>query len=62
MSKKEWLAGVAVSRTIAATDCDLGIGGTASDGQLGVALSSVLPYLRFAQDADSELWAILGAG
>ena len=53
-----WLAGVAISRTRVDTKYDRTGGG----GRLEMALTGVHPYVRFAPDAGSELWAILGAG
>ena len=29
---------------------------------MDVTLTSLIPYVRFAPDAESELWAIVGAG
>ena len=57
-----WLAGVAVSRTVAEADYSLGISGAENDGKLDVTLTSLTPYVRFAPDSESELWAIIGAG
>ena len=59
---EQWLAGVAVSRTMAKADYTLGISGAGNDGQMDVTLTSLLPYIRFAPNPKSELWAILGAG
>ena len=58
----QWLAGLAVSQ--ARTEADYGLtgSGAAEDGRLEVTLNSLHPYLRFAPDAKSELWTILGAG
>ena len=58
----QWLAGVAVSRTMAEANYSLGMGGAANDGTMDVTLTSLIPYVRFAPDAESELWAIVGAG
>ena len=58
----QWLAGVAVSRTKAEANYSLGMGGAANDGTMDVTLTSLIPYVRFAPDAESELWAIVGAG
>ena len=57
-----WLAGVAVSRTVAEADYSLGISGAENDGKMDVTLTSLIPYVRFAPDSESELWAIIGAG
>ena len=58
---ERWLAGVAGSRTMAEADYGLGEGG-AEDGRLEMSLTSVHPYVRYALDARSEIWAFLGAG
>ena len=57
-----WLAGVAVSTTSAEADYDTGGGGSGESGRLEVTLTGVNPYLRYAADARSELWTILGGG
>ena len=61
----QWLAGLAVSRARVEADyADYGLAGSVADedGRLEVTLNSLHPYLRFAPDARSELWTILGAG
>ena len=58
----QWLAGLAVSRARTEADYGLAGSGAAEDGRLEVTLNSLHPYLRFAPDAKSELWTILGAG
>ena len=58
----QWLAGVAVSQAKAEADYALGIGGADNDGKMDVTLTSLIPYVRFAPDSESELWAIVGAG
>ena len=58
----QWLAGVAVSRTKAEANYSLGRSGAANDGTMDVTLTSLIPYVRFAPDSESELWAIVGAG
>ena len=58
----QWLAGIAVSRTMAEADYSLGISGADNDGTMDVTLTSLIPYVRFAPDSESELWAIVGAG
>ena len=58
---ERWLAGVAVSRTMVDSDYDR-VGVRGSGGRLEMTLTGVHPYVRFAPDAESELWAILGAG
>ena len=58
----QWLAGVAVSRTMAEADYSLGISGADNDGTMDVTLTSLIPYVRFAPDAETELWAIVGVG
>ena len=55
-----WLAGAAVSRTGAQADYERVEG--ANDGHLDVSLTSVHPYVRFAPDARTEVWSVLGAG
>ena len=55
-----WLAGLAASRI--AVDANYLAAGDAGGGQLEVTLTGVHPYLRYASDGGSELWAILGAG
>ena len=57
-----WLTGVAVSQTTAEADYSLGTGGANDNGRMNVSLTSLLPYVRFAPDSKSELWAILGVG
>ena len=57
-----WLAGVAVSRTSADADYSVEAGSAGNDGRIDVTLTSVLPYVRFAPDEKTDLWAILGAG
>jgi len=56
------LAGVAGSVTRADADYSVVGGSSAADGRLELSLSSVHPYLRYAADAGSELWVVLGAG
>ena len=56
------LAGVAGSVTQADADYSVVGGSSAADGRLEMSLSSVHPYLRYAADAGSELWVVLGAG
>ena len=58
----QWLAGVAVSRTMAEANYALGTGGADNDGTMDVTLTSLIPYVRFAPDEESELWAIVGVG
>ena len=58
----QWLAGVAVSRTMAEADYSLGISGADNDGTMDVSLTSLIPYVRFAPEAETELWAIVGVG
>ena len=58
----QWLAGVAVSRTMAEANYSLGVSGADNDGKIDVTLTSLIPYIRFAPDSESELWAIVGAG
>ena len=58
----QWLAGVAVSRTMAEADYSLGISGIDNDGTMDVTLTSLIPYVRFAPEAETELWAIVGVG
>ena len=58
----QWLAGLAVSRTRTEADYGMAGSGAGEDGRLEVTLNSLHPYLRFAPDARSELWTILGAG
>ena len=55
-----WLAGAALSRTGAQADYEREDG--ADDGHLDVSLTSVHPYVRFAPDAGTEVWSVLGAG
>ena len=57
-----WLAGVAVSRTSADADYSVEADSAGNDGRIDVTLTSVLPYVRFALDERTDLWAILGAG
>ena len=59
---ERWLAGIALSQTMASADYTLDGNGADGQGQMDVTLTSVLPYIRFAPDGQSELWAILGAG
>ena len=59
---ERWLAGVAVSRTLATADYTLGGDGADGQGQMEVSLTSLLPYIRFAPNQKSELWVILGSG
>ena len=58
----QWLAGVALSRTMAEANYALGIGGADNGGTMDVTLTSLIPYVRFAPDDESELWAIVGVG
>ena len=58
----QWLAGVAVSRTMAEASYALGTSGADNDGSMDVTLTSLIPYVRFAPDDESELWAIVGVG
>ena len=58
----QWLAGVAMSRTMAEADYSLGISGADNDGTMDVTLTSLIPYVRFAPEAETELWAIVGVG
>ena len=58
----QWLAGVALSRTMAEADYTLGTRGADSDGTMDVTLTSLIPYARFAPDDKSEVWAIVGVG
>ena len=57
-----WLAGVAVSRTSAEADYSVEASSAGNDGRMDIGLNSVLPYVRFAPDEKTDLWAILGAG
>ena len=57
----QWLAGLAASMTEAEADYDLG-DGSGGDGRLEMSLTGLHPYLRYAPNARSEFWAILGAG
>ena len=57
-----WLAGVAVSRTSAEADYSVEASSAGNDGRMDIRLNSVLPYVRFAPDEKTDLWAILGAG
>ena len=58
----QWLAGVAVSRTMAEADYSLGISGADNAGRMDVTLTSLIPYVRFAPDSETELWTIIGVG
>ena len=58
---ERWLAGVAASRTLA--EASYGVaGGGDGDGRLEMSLTNVHPYVRYALDARSEVWAFLGVG
>ena len=57
-----WLAGLATSLTRAEADYDTGDDSSGGDGVLGIRMTGVHPYLRYAPDAKSEFWTILGAG
>ena len=57
-----WLAGVAVSRTEAEANYALGTSVADNDGKMGVTLTSLIPYVRYAPDSEIELWTIVGAG
>ena len=61
-ASERWLAGVAVSHTVADADYSVENGGAGNDGRMNVTLTSVLPYLRFTPDSATGLWLILGAG
>ena len=50
----DWLAGVAVSRTAAKAAYALGTGGAGNDGRMDVTLNSLLPYIRYAPDSQSD--------
>ena len=57
-----WLAGLATSLTRAEADYDPGDDSSGGDGVLGIRMRGVHPYLRYAPDAKSDFWTILGAG
>ena len=59
---ERWLAGIAVSQTAATADYTLDGNDVDGRGQMDISLTSLLPYIRFAPDQKSELWAILGSG
>ena len=59
---ERWLAGVAVSQTAATADYTLDGNDVDGQGQMDISLTSLLPYIRFAPNQKSELWAILGSG
>ena len=55
-----WLFGMAASVT--RTESDYGLGDGGGDGRLEVRMTGLHPYLRYAPDARSEFWSILGMG
>ena len=60
---ERWVAGLAAS--VARAEADYSFvddGGSVEDGRLELMLTSVHPYVRYAPDGGSELWAIFGAG
>ena len=57
-----WLAGLATSLTRAEADYDPGDDSAGGGGRLETRITGVHPYLRYAPDAKSEFWTILGAG
>ena len=57
-----WLFGIAASVTRTESDYGLGDGDGGGDGRLEVRMTGLHPYLRYAPDARSEFWSILGMG
>ena len=57
-----WLAGLATSLARAEADYDPGDDTAEGGGRLETRITGVHPYLRYAPDAKSEFWTILGAG
>ena len=57
-----WLVGLATSLARAEADYDTGDDSSGGGGVLGIRMRGVHPYLRYAPDAKSEFWTILGAG
>ena len=51
-----------MSRTSAEADYSVEASSAGNDGRMDIGLNSVLPYVRFAPDEKTDLWAILGAG
>ena len=56
-----WLVGLAASRTGVESDYQRA-GAQGDDGRLEMTMTGIHPYARFAPDAESELWVVLGAG
>lgn len=57
---ERWLFGLAASVT--RTEADYGLGDGAGDGRLETRMTGLHPYPRYAPDAWSEFWSILGMG
>ena len=58
---ERWLVGMATSVT--QTEADYGLGDAGDgDGRLETRITGLHPYLRYAPDARTEFWSILGMG
>lgn len=57
-----WLAGVALSHSSGDADYKFSSDYSSGTGEIDTSMVSVLPYVRWAIDEASEVWAIAGAG